>query len=69
MIAIGLGLGLVGAFALTGVTASLLFQVAPFDPPSFMAAAAIMLIVGLVAASVPAMRASRVNPTTALRAE
>ena len=69
MIAIGLGVGLVGAFALTRVTASLLFQVAPFDPPSFMAAAAIMLIVGLVAASVPAMRASRVDPTTALRAE
>ena len=69
MIAIGLGVGLVGAFALTRVTASLLFQVAPFDPPSFMAAAAIMLVVGLVAASVPAMRASRVDPTTALRAE
>jgi putative ABC transport system permease protein len=69
MIAIGLGLGLVGAFALTRVTASLLFQVAPFDPPSFTAAAAIMLFVGLVAASVPAMRASRVDPTTSLRTE
>jgi putative ABC transport system permease protein len=69
MIAIGLGVGLVGAFALTRVTASVLFQVAPFDPPSFTAAAAIMLCVGLVAASVPALRASRVDPTTALRAE
>jgi predicted permease len=69
MIAIGLSVGLVGAFAFTRVTSSLLFQVAPFDPPSFAAAAAIMLFVGLVAASVPAIRASRVDPTTALQAE
>jgi putative ABC transport system permease protein len=69
MIAIGLGAGHVGAFALTRVTSSLLFEVSPFDPASFAGAGAIMVVVGLVAASLPAMRASRMDPTTALRAE
>jgi putative ABC transport system permease protein len=69
MIVTGLGLGLTGAIAVTGMTRNLLFGVSPFDPASFAAAAAMILAVGLVAASVPAMRAARVDPTSTLRAE
>ena len=69
MILMGLALGLAGALALTGMTRNLLFGVSPLDPASFAAAGATMLAVGLVAASVPAMRAARVDPTTTLRAE
>ncbi|HKW00533.1 MAG TPA: ABC transporter permease [Vicinamibacterales bacterium] len=69
MILLGLGLGLAGAFALTGLTRNLLFGVSPLDPASFATAGATMLTVGLVAASVPAIRAARVDPTSTLRAE
>ena len=48
---------------------SLLFEVSAFDLPSFAGTAAILLVVGFVAAMVPARRASRVDPTLALRAE
>ncbi|HUL75052.1 MAG TPA: hypothetical protein VLT86_18205 [Vicinamibacterales bacterium] len=47
----------------------MLFGVSPLDPASFAAAGATMLTVGLIAASVPAMRAARVDPTSTLRAE
>jgi putative ABC transport system permease protein len=66
---IGLAIGLIGAVLLTGVTESLLFQVSPFDPFAFAVAAAVMAMVAMVAALVPANRATRVDPTTALRSE
>lgn len=69
MILMGLALGLAGAFAVTGMTRNLLFGVSPLDLASFAAAGATMLAVGLVAASLPAMRAARVDPATSLRAE
>jgi ABC-type lipoprotein release transport system permease subunit len=43
------------------------FQVNPDDPRSFGAVAALLLVTGLAAAFVPARRASRVDPMTALR--
>ena len=46
-----------------------LFDIAPTDPASFVAAAGILLGAGIVAALVPAARASRTNPAVALRAE
>ena len=49
--------------------ASLLFGVVPLDAPSFAAAAAVVLVAGLIAAFVPARRAGRVDPIVALRAE
>ena len=69
MIAGGVMLGLAGAAALTRVSSALLFQVSAMDPAAFAAAAIAMALVGVAAALIPATRAARVDPTTALRAE
>ena len=69
MVAIGLAAGLCGALALTRVMANLLFGVSPLDPGVLATAAATMALVGLLAAALPASRAVRVDPTTALRSE
>ena len=69
MIVAGLAIGLAGAAALTRVTESLLFEVSALDPSAFVAAAIAMAAVGLLAALIPATRATRVDPTTALRSE
>jgi putative ABC transport system permease protein len=66
---IGLAIGMAGALALTRVMKSLLFEVSPLDPLAFTLAAAVMTLVGLVAALLPATRASRVDPVVALRSE
>ena len=65
----GLAVGLVAAMALTRVTRSLLFEVSPLDPFAFATAAVAMTMVAIVAALVPASRATRVDPTTALRSD
>ena len=57
------------AFGLTRVLATLLFGVSPLDPLVLASAAAVMALVGLVAAALPASRAARVDPATALRSE
>ena len=69
MIAAGLVVGLAGAAVLTRVTTSLLFEVSALDPAAFLAAAIAMAAIGLIAALIPASRATRVDPTTALRTE
>jgi predicted permease len=68
-IVIGLITGLAGAYWLTRVTASLLFEVSPLDPFAFATAAAAMITVAIAAAIIPATRATKVDPTAALRAE
>lgn len=65
----GLALGVTAALALRGVVATLLFGVTPDDPVSYMFAAAAFALVALAAAAIPAHRASRVEPRTALRYE
>jgi ABC-type antimicrobial peptide transport system permease subunit len=47
----------------------MLFQTSPYDPTVYAAAAAVLLAVGIAAALAPALRASRVDPNVALRAE
>jgi putative ABC transport system permease protein len=61
--------GLIGAAALARSLAALLFGIKPLDAASFGAAAALLAMVALVAASIPAWRAGRVDPATALRDE
>jgi predicted permease len=67
--AAGAALGLVVALLLTRSLSSLLFQVSPFDVLSFIAAAAVLGVVSIVASLIPAVSASRVDPMEALRAE
>jgi predicted permease len=66
---VGLALGLLAAWALSRGMASVLFGVSATDPLVYLAAAAIVTIVGLAAATIPAIRASRIDPVVALRAE
>ena len=69
MVAVGLAIGLAGAFAATGLMKSLLFQVSPLDPIVFAVACGSMMLVALMAVSLPAHRAAHVDPVTTLRDE
>jgi putative ABC transport system permease protein len=69
VVMIGLGLGLAGSLALTRVVESLLYQVKPTDPPTYLAVSALLMGVALLATYIPARRASRVDPLVALRWE
>jgi predicted permease len=65
----GIVAGLIGAFALTRLMESLLYQVRPHDPLTFVAVAVAALLLALSASYLPARRATRVSPTIALRTE
>jgi predicted permease len=65
----GVALGIAGAFAVTRLMASMLYNVRPNDPATFAAVAALLLSVALAACCVPAVRAVRVDPLVALRNE
>ncbi|HET7925729.1 MAG TPA: ABC transporter permease [Rhodanobacteraceae bacterium] len=64
---VGLAVGLVGALALTRVMTSILSGVSPRDPVTLAAVAVVLAIVAAVACFIPAQRATRVAPNTALR--
>ncbi len=69
LVALGIVLGLIGALALTRFLQSLLFGVSAHDPLTFAGNAALLLTVAALACLLPALRATRVNPIDALRAE
>lgn len=66
---IGTGIGLLGAFGLTRVMQTLLFGVSATDWLTFAGVAILLIAVGLLAAAIPARRATRVDPLVALRYE
>lgn len=66
---IGIVIGLVAAFGLTRILASMLVEVKPTDPVTFLSVSVLFLFIAVIASWLPAMRASGLDPTTALRSE
>jgi putative ABC transport system permease protein len=69
MIATGLALGLAGALSATRLLGSMLFEISPADPATYIAVIAILAFAALAGTLVPALRATRVDPSTVLRQE
>jgi predicted permease len=69
MSGIGVICGLPGAVALTGLMRSLLFEVSPADPVTYVAASAGLILAALLGSYLPARRATKIDPVEALRAE
>jgi putative ABC transport system permease protein len=68
-ILLGVALGVIAAIALSRLVASLLFGVPPTDPMTFTAVTLLLVIVGIAANTLPAYRATKVEPTQTLREE
>jgi len=66
---IGVVVGVIGAFGVTRVIASLLYNVTPSDPISFIGVALFLTVIAFVASYLPARRATTVDPIVALRNE
>ena len=67
--AVGLALGLAGTLALTRVLGAFLFDMQPWDPPTLLGVAAILLLVCAAACFVPARRATTIDPVRVLQAD
>jgi len=66
---VGIALGLSGAVVLGRLAASMLFGVDGIDPVIMVSAAAAVIAVALLAATIPVLRAARIDPARALRSE
>lgn len=66
---LGVGIGAAGAFFLTGLVKSMLFEVEPTDPVTFAAVALVLIGAALIASFLPARRAAAIDPMIALRSE
>jgi len=69
IVVVGLAAGLAGAAIVTRVFRSMLFEVAPGDPTTFISVSAVLAGVAFFACYIPARRATRVDPLIALREE
>ena len=69
LLALGLGLGLLASGLAARLIQGMLFGVPPQDPVTFLSVAALVSLVGLGACALPALRAARVDPLVAMRAE
>lgn len=69
LVTVGLTIGLVGAWALTRLMSTLLFEISPTDPLTFAIVAFCVILAALLACLIPARRAIRVDPLVALRYE
>jgi putative ABC transport system permease protein len=69
LVTIGIASGVLAALALTRAMTSLLFEVKPTDPITFVGVAVLFAVVALLACFLPACRAMKIDPTTALRSE
>jgi ABC-type antimicrobial peptide transport system permease subunit len=67
--AIGVGIGTLAAVGLSRLIASLLYKVTPLDQLTFTMVPGILALATMLACLIPAVRATRVNPTTVLRQE
>jgi ABC-type lipoprotein release transport system permease subunit len=67
--AVGLVIGIAGAWVLTGIMESILFDIGARDPWSFAAGPVLLTLVAVAACWIPARRATRVDPVTVLREE
>ena len=65
----GVAIGLTGAFGLTRLLGSLLYEVSPVDPTVYVGVSAVLVLVAATASLVPAMKATRIDPVEVLRAE
>jgi predicted permease len=64
---VGLAIGVAGALATTRLLQNQLFEVGPRDPITLVATAGLLLVIGGAAAAIPAWRATRIDPSSALR--
>ena len=69
LVVVGVAIGLVAAFSAAPFVEPLLFGVSPSDPSTYAAVAVALLTVAVFAGSLPAWRASRVDPREALQAD
>ena len=69
LIVVGIGIGVLGAFALTRLMKSMLFAVSANDPLTFVVIALLLMSIALLACWFPARRATKVDPLVALRYE
>jgi putative ABC transport system permease protein len=68
LLALGLALGVGGAFFAARLIEGLLFGVTPHDPVTLIGVAAMMAVIGIGACWIPALRAARVDPAITMRA-
>jgi ABC-type antimicrobial peptide transport system permease subunit len=66
---VGIAIGLLAALALTRVLTSMLVEVKPTDPVTFVFVSLLFLLIAVIASWLPAQRAAGLDPTTALRNE